>query len=119
MLGDESPAVLAELLWTKAPAAPRSDVPVIVFGAEMDRVFSLKDMERSAARHDCGIVVMSGMGHDMMLEPHADRLADIMLNCIETRLGIPRHQRMITPLDRNSRDQAERLQEPRQKKRWY
>jgi pimeloyl-ACP methyl ester carboxylesterase len=119
MLGDESPAVLAELLWTKPPADPTGDVPVIVFGAEKDSLFSLKDLERTAARYHCGIVVMSGMGHDMMLEPQTARLADIMINCIETRLRIPRHQRMITPLDRNAREQAERLQEPRQKKRWY
>jgi pimeloyl-ACP methyl ester carboxylesterase len=102
MMCDESREVLADMLWRdKAPKLP-SDIPCIVFGGHRDRLFTLRDLDRTGTYLGCGIVVMADMGHDMMLEPGTDKLVDIMVNCIETKLGIPRSVRELKPLEPDS-----------------
>lgn len=99
MLCDESRNVLADMLWRqKAPKLP-SDIPCVVFGGHKDRFFSLRDLDRTGNYLGCGIVVMADMGHAMMLEPETERLVDIMVNCIETKLGIPRPVMELKPLE--------------------
>jgi pimeloyl-ACP methyl ester carboxylesterase len=117
MLCDESRAVMADMLWREKAPRPSSDVPCVVFGGQRDRFFSMRDLDRTGTHLGCGIVVMADMGHDMMLEPDAGRLVDIMVNCIETKLGIPRQARELKPLQ----DVRERPIAPfnHPKKRWY
>jgi len=99
MLCDESREVLTEMLWRNAAPRLPADIPCVVFGGHRDRIFSLSDLDRTGTYLGCGIVVMADMGHDMMLEPDTEKLVDIMVNCIETKLGISRTVRALKPLE--------------------
>ena len=83
---DESyPAYLEMIL--DLPRATRVQDPMLVLGAQLDAVFSVPEIERTARAYATDAIIFDGMGHDMMLEPEWDGPANAIVNWLETTLN--------------------------------
>jgi pimeloyl-ACP methyl ester carboxylesterase len=83
---DESyPAYLEMIL--DLPRAARVHDPMLVLGAELDAVFSIAEIERTARAYETEAIIFEGMGHDMMLEPGWDGPAANVADWLEGTLN--------------------------------
>jgi pimeloyl-ACP methyl ester carboxylesterase len=74
-LQDESwPAILDTLVVWARPRRVR--VPVLILGAEHDRFLTLGEVRRIAAAYRTKAEIMTGMGHDLMLDQGWPKVAD-------------------------------------------
>ena len=72
---DESyPAYLGMI--TAVPRPKRITVPVLVMGGDADGIFSVPEFERTARAYGGTAVILPGMGHQMMVEPGWEAVAD-------------------------------------------
>jgi pimeloyl-ACP methyl ester carboxylesterase len=74
-LQDESyPAFLDTIFRTPRPARVRT--PMLVLGAERDSLFTVAEVRRTAAAYRTDAEIISGIGHDMMLDERWQLVAD-------------------------------------------
>ena len=84
-LQDESYLSFLDMLFL-APIRPRLvKVPVLVMGAENDRVFYRRDMRKTARAYHHKAVILADMAHDMMLEKDWQKAADVILDWLAQR----------------------------------
>lgn len=76
-LNSESPRALLDLSlrlhWT---LPERGTTPLLVLGAEGDRICRVEDVEATARHHGVAPVIVPGLAHMLMLEPGWRRVAD-------------------------------------------
>jgi pimeloyl-ACP methyl ester carboxylesterase len=58
------------------PRPKRIAVPVLVLGGDRDGIFSVAEAHRTAAAYRTAAVIVPGMGHQMMIEPGWEAVAD-------------------------------------------
>jgi len=58
---------------------PQSLSPILVLGAEQDRIISVAEVEATAQRYGTDAVVLADMSHDMMLDPDWKLAGDVIL----------------------------------------
>jgi pimeloyl-ACP methyl ester carboxylesterase len=80
-LCDDSPIVQLEI--SLAPRPTQSKAPVLVMGAEDDRIVPIIDVVRTARTYGTQAHVFRGMGHDLMLEARWREPLDLMLDWLE------------------------------------
>lgn len=73
----DSPLVQYQLLFHRAAAVARK--PVLVVAGNDDRLVPLATQLRTARRYDAEAQVIPDAGHDLMLEPAADRGLDVIV----------------------------------------
>jgi pimeloyl-ACP methyl ester carboxylesterase len=72
---DESyPAYLGMI--AAVPRPKRIRIPVLVLGGDRDGIFSVDEARRTAAAYGTTAEIVPGMGHQMMIEPGWEALAD-------------------------------------------
>jgi len=49
---------------------------MLVLGGERDRIFSVPEIQRTARAYRTTAEIVPGMGHDMMIEPGWEAVAD-------------------------------------------
>lgn len=59
--------------------------PLLVLGAEKDRVFSLSEQRKTARSYKTEVIIYPDMAHDMMLEPSWRTVADRILEWLNSR----------------------------------
>ncbi len=65
----------------------RIRTPVMVMAGELDGIFSIREQRSLATAHGVEPVVIPGAGHDLMLEPGADRAASLLFGWIRERFA--------------------------------
>jgi alpha-beta hydrolase superfamily lysophospholipase len=79
---DESFLACLEML-TKLPTPKRIKTPLMVIGAGNDRVFSIKEIHKTAKAYKTKAEVFNNMAHDMMLEEGWEKVCDTILTLID------------------------------------
>ena len=83
----ESARVVWDMMGWRLPWMPRTDVPVMVMGAEED-VFTPPNLVRATARrYEAPARVFPDMGHAMMLERDWSDVADALVEWVTDELG--------------------------------
>jgi pimeloyl-ACP methyl ester carboxylesterase len=83
-LQDESYRAYLEMLF-RPPRPRRVDTPVLVVGAEYDRLFGPGEMRRTADAYGATVVMIPGAGHDLMLDPRWEQVARSILDWLHDR----------------------------------
>lgn len=78
-LDDEPPVPQYQLAFHAPPGRPVGDPPVLVYGAEHDRLVPRGDAERTAAYYRTTVSVLPGTGHYVMLDAARDQALDTVL----------------------------------------
>ena len=76
---DESYAGFLDMLLFRFASPPKVKVPVIVMGADEDRIFSPAEIEKTAGAYGGQAIMFAGMTHDMMLEDNWQKVAEHIL----------------------------------------
>jgi len=73
------------------PFAGLNDIPspVLVLAGERDAVFTLAEEKKTAAKYHAKFVTFKGQGHDLMLEPAWQQVADTVDRWIVDELKLP------------------------------
>jgi pimeloyl-ACP methyl ester carboxylesterase len=79
-LQDESVLAFLDMLFLDVPAGPTRPVPALVLGSDSDALISPRATEETARALGTEATMLSGLGHDMMLDPQWQEAADRMLN---------------------------------------
>jgi pimeloyl-ACP methyl ester carboxylesterase len=64
-------------------AVLRRGVPMLVLGADEDRIIGPSDVRRTARTYRAEMEIFPGMGHDMMVEPRWQQPAERIQHWIE------------------------------------
>ena len=81
----ESFRMALEAALLRLPHPRRVRTPLLVMGAEKDRVFSVSEQRRTARAYRTEAVIYPNMAHDMMLEPGWGAVADEILEWLNSR----------------------------------
>jgi pimeloyl-ACP methyl ester carboxylesterase len=68
----------------RLPKPDRVEAPVMVMGARKDAIFTPAEIAATAAAYGTEPVMFDDMGHDMMLEPGWEQVADSIVEWLET-----------------------------------
>ncbi|MGH3556174.1 MAG: alpha/beta hydrolase [Mycobacterium sp.] len=87
-LTEESNRVILDLLRYGTRRRPaRLTTPMLVVGAREDGLFSTSQVERTAALYGADTVILSGTGHNVMLEPTWRQAAEYVESWLRRRLN--------------------------------
>jgi pimeloyl-ACP methyl ester carboxylesterase len=75
-LQDESYLAFLDVLAPSRPRPTRQRAPMLVLGASRDGIIAAAHVHRTARAYGTRAEIFDGMGHDMMLEPGWQRVAD-------------------------------------------
>jgi alpha-beta hydrolase superfamily lysophospholipase len=75
-LQDESYLAFLDVLAPSRPRPTRQRAPMLVLGAARDGIIAAAHVHRTARAYGTRAEIFDGMGHDMMLEPGWQRVAD-------------------------------------------
>lgn len=92
-LDDEPPVPQYQLAFHVPPGPPRGDPPVLVYGAEHDRLVPTRDAERTAAYYGTTVRELPGTGHYVMLDDARDTALDTVLADLDAVLDLDAHHR--------------------------
>lgn len=85
LLGGES--FMAYLEMSVSLGHPRRvGFPMLLLGAEKDSIFTVEEMEKTAAAYGAEHKIFKGMAHDMMLEPGWEEVAAYMSDWLDKRI---------------------------------
>lgn len=76
---DESYLGFLDMLLFRFASPQKVQTPVIVMGAEKDRLFSPAEIEKTAGAYGGKAIMFPGMAHDMMLEDEWQKVAEFIL----------------------------------------
>ena len=83
---NESFRMAVETTFFVFPRPKRIKTPVLVLGAENDRVFTLSEEQKTARDYKTEAIFYSDMAHNMMLERGWNAVADKILNWLNSHL---------------------------------
>ena len=92
-LDDEPPVPQYQLAFHIPPGRPVGEPPVLVYGAEHDRLVPLGDAQRTAAYYGTTVSVLPGTGHYVMLDAARDQALDIVLADLAAALDLDSNPR--------------------------
>ncbi len=84
-LQDESYLAFLDMLLLDLPRPKRVKTPMLVLGAAEDTIVSRKDVEATARAYGTKPVIFANMGHNMMMEPGWENVADTILQWLDGR----------------------------------
>ena len=84
----ESVRVLTALALAPGFAPSKVSTPLAVFAAEHDGIFTIDEQQKTAQAYGAQFRVMSGQGHDLMLEPAWRQLADAIDGFLADKVGV-------------------------------
>jgi pimeloyl-ACP methyl ester carboxylesterase len=83
--GKESYRAALEMIY-KLPDARKINTPMLVLGAENDRIVAPKKIEKTARDYNAEYKIFPRMAHDMMLERNWRPVADFMIEWLEKKI---------------------------------
>ncbi|NTV53504.1 MAG: alpha/beta fold hydrolase, partial [Candidatus Firestonebacteria bacterium] len=79
-LGNESMRVIFRMLFAQFfPRKAAANLPVLVLGANEDKIYAPRSLEKMAARYHADLRMYGDRGHDLMLEPGWETPAEDLL----------------------------------------
>ena len=81
---DESYRASLDLLFLSRLKPEWVKTPICVVGGELDAIFSVAEVNKTAAAYGVEAKIFSGMAHNLMAEPEWQRVADHILAFAET-----------------------------------
>ena len=81
----ESFRLALEAALLNLPRPKKVKTPLLVLGAESDRVFTVAEQRKTARTYKTEAMIFPGMAHDMMLEPSWRAVADQILSWLKSR----------------------------------
>ncbi|MCP5097483.1 MAG: alpha/beta hydrolase [Chloroflexi bacterium] len=85
-LQDESYLAYLDMMFLNLPKPARVKTPILVLGAEHDRVFTMKEVEETAVAYQTTPHFFP-MAHDMMLEKGWQQVADKIINWLQSNFS--------------------------------
>lgn len=82
---DESYAAFLDMIVFNLPRPKSVSVPMLVMGAEDDKLFPRGDVEATARAYGTEATIFPNMAHDMMLEDDWKKVADHILGWLGER----------------------------------
>ncbi len=82
LMQDETYLGFLDMLIFRLPSPKKVKTPVLVLGAENDRIFSVKEIKSTAKAYGTEAVIFDDMAHDMMLEENWKDVADYIIKSI-------------------------------------
>jgi hypothetical protein len=80
----ESTVMAVEASLLRLPRPKQVRTPLLVIGAEDDRIFTVAEQRKTARAYNTEAILHPQMAHDMMLEPGWETVADRILNWLDT-----------------------------------
>jgi pimeloyl-ACP methyl ester carboxylesterase len=84
-LQPESAQAMREMMFRGLPAPQRVSTPVLVLGADADRAVTQDEARATARAYDADLHILGEMGHDMMLEPGWQDVAERIIQWLGHR----------------------------------
>ncbi|RMG93627.1 MAG: alpha/beta fold hydrolase [Chloroflexi bacterium] len=84
-LQDESFLAFMDMLFFSLPRPQKVNTPLLILGAEKDGIFKPEEIEKSARAFGTQAEIFPNMGHDMMLEPGWQQVADRILAWLDEK----------------------------------
>lgn len=81
----ESFRIALEASFLNLPRPGRIRTPLLVIGAEKDRLFTVSEQRKTARVYNTEAIIYPQMAHNMMLEPGWQTVADQILNWLNSR----------------------------------
>ena len=78
MVGESFKAFLA-FLFPKVKVNYHTQIPLLVLGAAQDKIFTVKDNQKTAKKYQAELKIMEGIAHDMMLDTKHEEVAQVMI----------------------------------------
>lgn len=91
-LEDEPPLPQYQLVFHLPPGPPVGHPPVLVYGAELDKLVPYGDADRTAAYYGTKVRMLSGTGHYVMLDAARDTVLDTVLADLTDALNVDTDQ---------------------------
>lgn len=91
LLNGESQRIALDTMWM-LPRPNRVTTPLLVLGAELDRCILPKEVHATASAYRTEAEIFPNIGHDMMLEPEWEAVAERIHTWLETRDRVRRSQ---------------------------
>jgi pimeloyl-ACP methyl ester carboxylesterase len=82
MLQSESYLAYLDMIFVTRPRPPLVHTPVALIIGDQDRLFSVREAERTAAAYGVEPAVIRGAGHDLMLGPRWEQSANAVMAAI-------------------------------------
>lgn len=86
-LGDESYLAFLDMLFLDLPDPEEVDTPILVLGAENDRIFSTREVKSTAKKYGTEAHFFPNMAHDMMLEKDWRAVADHIIQWLKPTIS--------------------------------
>jgi len=83
-LGDESYMAFLDGLFLNLPARPQVTCPILVVGAENDRIVSARDNQFTAEFLGAKLVHIDDIAHDVMLDDAWRKTADVLIDFLSS-----------------------------------
>ena len=81
----ESFRMALEAAFLRLPRSGKIKTPLLVLGAENDRVFTVSEQRKTAQAYRTEAIIYPDMAHDMMLEQEWRQVADRILSWLKSR----------------------------------
>lgn len=78
-------AIFVDLMFLNLPRPKRVTAPLLILGAENDRFFTTREVQATARSYRTEPDIIPNMGHDMMLEPAWQEVAQRILTWFEAQ----------------------------------
>jgi alpha-beta hydrolase superfamily lysophospholipase len=79
-------ALFVDMPFRARPRPAQVSTPLLVLGAELDGTFTTAEVRATATAYGTTAEIFPEMGHDMMVEPQWDAVAERIHAWLETRL---------------------------------
>lgn len=82
-LCSESFRVFIEMLYPRVKVNSHSKVPILVIGAENDKIFTIDENKSTARKYGAELIILENIAHDMMLDVNHENAAAAIIEWIE------------------------------------
>ena len=82
---DESYMAFLDMMFLDLPDPTKIATPILIIGAAKDRIFTPKEMERTARAYNTTFEIFPDMAHDMMLERGWQSAADRIIEWLSEK----------------------------------
>ena len=83
-------AIFVDMTFRHLPRPEEVSSPMLVLGAEQDGVFTVDEVQATARAYQTEAEIFPGIGHDMMLEPGWQAVAEHIASWLNSTLTPPR-----------------------------
>ena len=85
-LCSESFRAFLDMLVPRVKITEKSNIPILVVGAENDTIFSINDQKKTANRFKAELIIVKDIAHDMMLDVNHEKVSNLIIGWLDKNL---------------------------------